>query len=169
MDASQKVQGEGKRGTLDASSGFRVCLTISGLRCASEGAPLERALKRLDGVRDATVNPLRDRISIEVDRLPRLEVVVRMLASRGYSIGTGEVQVTTWIDASRTRLGALRRELLERVGVGYCRVGSPTGRVDLGISIRPRWEITLREVCTRLREAAAEEYERASRTDAQGE
>ncbi|NIM49601.1 MAG: hypothetical protein GTO22_10165, partial [Gemmatimonadales bacterium] len=53
-----------------------MCLTVSGLRCASEGAPLERALKQVEGVRDATVDPLRERVSIEVDKLPRLEGIL---------------------------------------------------------------------------------------------
>lgn len=139
----------------DRSSGFRVCLTISGLRCACEGAPLERALKAQEGVQDATVNPLRDRASLEVDMLPRLEGILQLLASRGYPVDTSEVQITTWIGSASTQLAGLKQELLGFTNVTYCRVATPTGRVELGFALRTGWERALRDMCTLLRRATA--------------
>lgn len=142
------------------ASGFRVCLTISELGCASEGAPLERTLRKLDGVRGAAVNPMRDTVSIEVDALPWLEEVIRILERRGYSVHMAEARVTTWLVGSSGRLEALRRELLDLPHVTHCRIAIPTGRVELGVSLRGEWQHSLRDVCTRLCAAADAASER---------
>ncbi len=155
MTSGAGVPSEVSRETNSASRGFRVCLTVSGLRCASEGAPLERALKRLDGVRDASVNALRDRISLEVDRLVRLEAILRILGRRGYSVDTGEVRVTAWIGGAPEQLLAVRKVLLEFDGVSYCRVSFPTGRLDLALTLDAGWEEAVRKVCDWLCDAAA--------------
>lgn len=146
------------RGDNSASSrGFRVCLTVSGLRCASEGAPLERALKQVEGVRDATVDPLRERVSIEVDKLPRLEGILSILGRRGCSVDTGAVWVTTWVAGSPDRMAMLTRELLGYAGVTHCRVGLPTGRLELTLALDTGWEEAVRDVCARLCEVAGSE------------
>ena len=61
---------EGRRETLGAGravgSGFRVFLTISGLRCRAEGTPRERSLAAFDGVRSVGVSSLGGRACIEL-------------------------------------------------------------------------------------------------------
>lgn len=115
-----------------------------------EGARLERALRRLEGVRDATVNAPRERVTIEVDRLPRLEPILRMLGARGYTVAIGQVQVATWIAARRVRLLELRSQLLDFPAVMYCRAGCATGRLDFGLELGENWEVDVRRVCTWL-------------------
>ena len=139
----------------DEPQACRVCLTITELRCASEGASLERSLKKLEGVRDATVNPLVERIWMEVDRLPRLESIVRLVASRGYSVDISDVRMTTWISGSPARLAEMRCELSSLPNVTYYGLGRPTGRVELGLALGAEWEKSLRDVCARLCEAPA--------------
>lgn len=138
----------------DASQGFRVCLSVYGVRCASDAVPLERMLRRLDGVRDATVNALRSRVWIEVDMLARLEPVVQLLGDRGYAVDTSQVQVTTWLPGSRPTDPDLERDLLMIRNVTYC-ARTPTGRVEVGFTFGPGWPGDLKRACLRLCQAAA--------------
>jgi copper chaperone CopZ len=137
-----------------SSFSYGVCLSISEIRCAADAVPLERALKRLDGVQDASVNPLRSRVWVEVDILPRLERILRLLNGRGYSVDTTEVHITTWIPGFRS-FPDLSRELLRLPHVTYC-VGTPIGRLELGFACGSGWEQGLREVCSRLCRATVE-------------
>jgi cation transport ATPase len=138
------------------SPGFRVCLSISGLRCASEGAPLERALRRIEGVQDATVNPLRDRVSVVVDALTQIDAVIQVLAARGYPVDPGEICVTTWLSDPK-RLRELKRELLAAPAVTFYTIAAATGRVELRLTMNPGWELALHAVCEQLCAAAARE------------
>lgn len=74
-------------------SGVRITLDVSGLRCAAEGAPLERALAALAGVRRATVNPLLERVYIEVSSLTAIGSVVEAVEQRGYRVESSQVKV----------------------------------------------------------------------------
>lgn len=148
-------ESQGMAGQRNAARGaFRVCLTVTGLRCASEGAPLERALRRVQGVSDATVNPLRSRVALEVDRLFRLPEILRVLGNRGYSIDTGEVRATVWFDGAPEELHEIGLRLGSFPGVSYCRVGTPTGRFDLAFSLEKGWEERVENVCTWICEVA---------------
>ncbi len=148
--------------------GFRVCLSISGLRCASEGAPLERELEKLSGVRDATVNPLREKLAIEVDALTRVQNVVDTLAERGYAVSRGEIRITTWIGGSHRHLADLRHEMMGFGAVTYCGFALATGRFDLRVAMDEGWQPVLHAICRRLCAAGtAQETRRnwASRAD----
>lgn len=133
---------------------FRVCLSVTGLGCASEGVPLERALRRIEGVADAAVNPLRNGVALEVDRLFRLPQILRVLGNRGYSIDAGEVRVTVWIGGVPDRLQEIAQRLREFPGVSYCRLGTPTGRLDLALTLEKGWEERVENVCTWVCEVA---------------
>ncbi len=139
------------------TSGFRLYLSVSGLRCASEGSTLERALNKVDGARDATINPLRSQVFVEVDKLYRLEAILGILGRRGYSVDGGEVRVTTWFPGPPERLQWLERRLLEFAGVTSCRVAEPTGRLELSLSLSTGWEAAVRDVCRWLCESAESE------------
>ncbi len=60
---------------------------------------------------------------------------------------------------------AVRRRLLAFAGVTYCRVGLPTGRLELALALDARWEETVRDVCDWLCEAAALESRNAKARD----
>ncbi len=145
---------EARRETLGAGRavgpGFRVFLTISGLRCCAQGAPRERALAACDGVRSVRVSPLRGRACIELNCLTLLETIVTMLGHNGFPLETEEVEVTTWIASSAERLLALQQRLIDLPHVAFCRVFGPTGRIDLGFTLLGGWQITLHELCERL-------------------
>ena len=127
---------EGRRETLGAGravgSGFAALLTISGPRCRAEGAPRERALAALDGVRSVRFSQLRGRACIELSCLTLLETIVTMLGHNGFPLETEEVEVTTWIAGSAERLLALEQQLIGLPNVAFCRVFGPTGRIDYG-------------------------------------
>lgn len=133
---------------------YRVCLDITGVCCDADAVPLERALSSIDGVGDALVNAPRSRVWVEVDVLPRLQRILRLLSDRGYSVDTTEVHVITWIPEVRS-FQTLRGDLLRIPHVTYC-VGTAMGRVRLGFACRPGWEEALKEVCDRLCRAVAE-------------
>ncbi len=115
------------RGDADAQQppGFRVCLSISGLHCASKGAPLERALRRIEGIWDATVNPLRDRVSVVADALTRIDAVIQVLAARGYPVDPGDIGVTAWLNGVE-RLRELEHELLATPAVTSYKITEAT-------------------------------------------
>ncbi len=153
-----KTRGREERQAPATSAGaFRLCLTVSGLRCASDGSTLERALKKVDGTRDATVNPIRCQVFVEVDKLVRLEAILGILGRRGYAVDSGDVRVTTWYSGPVERLAWLERRLLQFAGVTSCRVAEPTGRLELSISLRKGWEEAVRDVCQWLCKEAESE------------
>lgn len=130
---------------------YQVRLRISGIRCVSEGAPLERALRRFEGVRDATVNALIEGVWLQVDKLWRIEGILRLLVKRGYSVDMHDVSVTIWIRGSPIGLEGLRHELSSFPHVTYCRLERPAGRLELGLALVGAWERSLREICATLR------------------
>ncbi len=87
-------------------SGVRITLAISGLRCAADGAPLERALAALAGVRSAAVNPLLERVYVEVGSPAQVGRVVETLENRGYRVESSHVEVR----GGRKELKESRRE-----------------------------------------------------------
>ncbi len=138
------------------SRGCRVCLVVSGLSCAGETASIERRLSALDGVRRATISPLRDRVYVDVERLVQVEGVVERLEHLGHPVDSGLLQVTTWIAGSAERLDQLRERLLALNHVVYCHAFGPTGRLDLGLELRGEWKIAAHEICRLLCQAAGE-------------
>ncbi len=134
--------------------GCRVCLVISGLSCASEAAPIERRLSALDGVKRASVSPLRDRVYVDVERLVQVERVVERLEDLGHPVDSGLLQVTTWIAGPTGRLDQLRERLLASNNVVYCNAFGPTGRLHLGLELRGEWKIAAHDICRLLCQAA---------------
>ena len=74
-------------------SGVRITLDVSGLRCAAEGAPLERALAALAGVRSVAVNPLLERVYVEAGSLAAIGSVVEAVEKHGYRVESSHVEV----------------------------------------------------------------------------
>ncbi len=129
------------------SSGIRICFDVSGIRCVTGAAALERELSTVDGVLHAAVRARRDRLCVEMSRLAPVDAVVRLLSSCGCRIGEGLVQVTAWVDTPAERLKELKQGISEWPCVAYCEIHPPTGRVDFGLRLREDWQTALPELC----------------------
>ncbi|NIW37899.1 MAG: hypothetical protein GWN32_15845 [Gemmatimonadetes bacterium] len=123
-----------------------VRLKISGIRCASEAVPLERALERLEGASAATVNPLLEYVWLRVESLAQLEGAVRLLVRRGYSVDPNDVAVTVRLPGAPANLEQLRRQLSSLRCVAQCRVARRAGRLELELALGDEWETALDEM-----------------------
>ncbi|HEY47343.1 MAG TPA: heavy-metal-associated domain-containing protein, partial [Anaerolineae bacterium] len=69
-------------------------LPITGMTCANCVATVERNLKKLDGVRTASVNLASERASIEFDpsTIDQAKIIERIQRA-GYGVATGEADI----------------------------------------------------------------------------
>ncbi len=109
-----------------------VTLPITGMTCANCVATVERNLKKLDGVRSASVNLATERASIEYDSsmLGQEEIVARIQRA-GYDVARGEVSMLLKRIADSTEAARLEQTLLASEGVVAASVNLATERVRL--------------------------------------
>lgn len=69
----------------------QITLPVTGMTCANCAATIERGLKRLPAVQNATVNLASERASLEFDpaQLSQAEIIARIQKS-GYDVALGE-------------------------------------------------------------------------------
>ena len=111
-------------------------LSISGMTCASCVARVERALERVDGVLEATVNLATERAVVrylsEVAPPVRLKEAVRQAGYGVMELGEG----TSRADAERHAKEAERSELLQAVWIAAV-LTAPVVAIDMGVKFIP--------------------------------
>ncbi len=109
-----------------------VTLPITGMTCANCVATVERNIKKLDGVRSASVNLASERASIEYDssKLGQDEIVERIQRA-GYDVARGEVSVLLQRVADSTEASRLEQTLLAKEGILTASVNLASERVRL--------------------------------------
>jgi Cu+-exporting ATPase len=106
-----------------------VILPITGMTCANCVATVERNLKKVDGVNDASVNLSSERAAIQYDpEVAKLEDFINRIDRAGYGIALGEIEVLIQrlSDDSDARL--VKRSLTEIEGVLNANVNPANGR-----------------------------------------
>ena len=75
------------------ADGTTVRLPIEGMTCASCAGRVERALKQVPGVEDATVNMATELAEVHGTPLPALDEIRHAVESAGYRVATGETEL----------------------------------------------------------------------------
>ena len=69
-------------------------LPITGMTCANCAANIERGVKKLKGVADASVNFAAENAAVTIDpKLLKLEDVVEKIQASGYGVTTAKVEM----------------------------------------------------------------------------
>ena len=112
-----------------AESTRYVTLPITGMTCANCVATVERNIKRLDGVRSASVNLASERASIEYDgsKLSQDEILASIQRA-GYDVARGEMNVLLRRVADSTEASRLEQTLLAKDGIVGVNVNLGWGR-----------------------------------------
>ncbi len=115
-----------------AESTRYVTLPITGMTCANCVATVERNIKRLDGVRSASVNLASERASIEYDgsKLSQDEIVASIQRA-GYDVARGEMNVLLRRVADSTEASRLEQTLLAKDGIVGANVNLASERLRL--------------------------------------
>ncbi len=109
-----------------------VTLPITGMTCANCVATVERNIKKLDGVRSASVNLATERASVEYDgsRLRQDEIVTRIQRA-GYDVARGEIDLLLRRVTDAAAASRLEQALLENEGILTASVNLASERVHL--------------------------------------
>jgi Cu+-exporting ATPase len=115
-----------------ADSTRYVTLPITGMTCANCVATVERNIKKLDGVRSASVNLASERASVEYDssKLGPGEIVARIQRA-GYDVARGEINVLLRYVADSKEASRLEQKLLAKEGIITASVNPASERVRL--------------------------------------
>jgi len=109
-----------------------VTLPITGMTCANCVATVERNIKKLDGVRSASVNLATERASVEYDgsRLRQDEIVTRIQRA-GYDVARGEIDLLLRRVTDAAAASRLEQTLLENEGILAASVNLASERLRL--------------------------------------
>jgi len=105
-------------------------LPITGMTCANCVATVERNLKKLDGVRTASVNLASERASIEFDpsTIDQAKIIERIQRA-GYGVATGEADILLQRLSDDNDARRLERALLKLDGITEANVNLATERI----------------------------------------
>ncbi len=130
-------RGAGHTGTSADERTAQAQLSVSGMTCAACVARVERALKRVDGVVDASVNLATERAAVvyspELVSLDRLREAVEG-AGYGVLAAEGEDRLAAEREAKAAELAALRRDVLASAALTL-----PLVVLEMGAMIVPAW------------------------------
>ncbi|MBN8727911.1 MAG: copper-translocating P-type ATPase [Xanthomonadales bacterium] len=105
-----------------------VRLPIEGMTCASCAGRVERALKDLPGVEDATINLATELAEVRGTPLPAMDALRRAVQSAGYRVATGETELAIEGMTCATCAGRVERALQAVPGVLEASVNLATER-----------------------------------------
>ena len=112
--------------TAPATAEFR--LPVEGMSCASCAGRVERALKQLPGVEDASVNLATEIAEVRGTALPATADIARAIEDAGYSVGAGEAELEIEGMTCASCVGRVERALQAVPGVLDASVNLATER-----------------------------------------
>ena len=108
-----------------------VSLLIEGMTCASCVGRVERALKAVDGVLDATVNLATERAEVRLARPVDRDLLVRAVAEVGYEVAPATTELFIEGMTCASCVGRVERALAAVPGVARARVNLATERATV--------------------------------------
>ena len=100
-----------------STAGSDLRFPVEGMTCASCAGRVERALKQLPGVEEATVNLATETAEVRGAELPPVPEVVQAIEAAGYRVGTDEAELSIEGMTCATCVGRVERALGEVPGV----------------------------------------------------
>lgn len=92
-------------------------LPIEGMTCASCAGRVERALKQIPGVEDASVNLATETAEVRGSALPSAADIARAIEAAGYAVGAGETELSIEGMTCASCVGRVERALRQVPGV----------------------------------------------------
>jgi Cu+-exporting ATPase len=111
----------------------RLDLPVTGMSCASCAANVERALRKLDGVREASVNLATSRASVVFEpRLLSIPDLVKAVRDSGYDVAVASEELSVEGISCASCVLKIEKALLALPGVVEASVNLALGRVKVG-------------------------------------
>ena len=101
-----------ERAGYDVPKAAPVELSIEGMTCASCVARVEKALKKVDGVQDATVNLATEQAWVQADNSVNVEDLIRAVKKAGYDAKASEKNQDEQLDKKASELDQLKKDLI---------------------------------------------------------
>jgi len=117
--------------TTSFSDALPLRLPIEGMTCASCVVRVERALQRIPGVEEASVNLATETAQVRADRLPNLATIANAVEDAGYRLGTRELTLAIGGMTCASCVGRVERALLKVPGVLEADVNLATERARI--------------------------------------
>lgn len=101
-----------ERAGYDVPKAAPVELSIKGMTCASCVARVEKALKKVDGVQEATVNLATEQAWVQADASVNVEDLIRAVKKAGYDAKASEKNQDEQLDKKASELDQLKKDLI---------------------------------------------------------
>lgn len=101
-----------ERAGYDVPKAAPVELSIEGMTCASCVARVEKALKKVDGVQQATVNLATEQAWVQADASVNVEDLIRAVKKAGYDAKASEKNQDEQLDKKASELDQLKKDLI---------------------------------------------------------
>ncbi|MFH3941479.1 heavy metal translocating P-type ATPase [Acinetobacter nosocomialis] len=101
-----------ERAGYDVPKAAPVELSIEGMTCASCVARVEKALKKVDGVQEATVNLATEQAWVQADNSVNVEDLIRAVKKAGYDAKASEKNQDAQLDKKASELDQLKKDLI---------------------------------------------------------
>ncbi|MFH4310762.1 copper ion binding protein, partial [Acinetobacter baumannii] len=101
-----------ERAGYDVPKAAPVELSIEGMTCASCVARVEKALKKVDGVQEATVNLATEQAWVQADASVNVEDLIRAVKKAGYDAKASEKNQDEQLDKKASELDQLKKDLI---------------------------------------------------------
>ncbi|NUF22429.1 copper-translocating P-type ATPase [Acinetobacter oleivorans] len=101
-----------ERAGYDVPKAAPVELSIEGMTCASCVARVEKALKKVDGVQEATVNLATEQAWVQADVSVNVEDLIRAVKKAGYDAKASEKNQDEQLDKKASELDQLKKDLI---------------------------------------------------------
>ncbi|HIE0669547.1 TPA: heavy metal translocating P-type ATPase [Acinetobacter nosocomialis] len=101
-----------ERAGYDVPKAAPVELSIEGMTCASCVARVEKALKKVDGVQEATVNLATEQAWVQADNSVNVEDLIRAVKKAGYDAKASEKNQDVQLDKKASELDQLKKDLI---------------------------------------------------------
>ena len=101
-----------ERAGYDVPKASPVELSIEGMTCASCVARVEKALKKVDGVQEATVNLATEQAWVQADASVNVEDLIRAVKKAGYDAKASEKNQDEQLDKKASELDQLKKDLI---------------------------------------------------------
>ncbi|HEY4665511.1 MAG TPA: heavy metal-associated domain-containing protein, partial [Comamonas sp.] len=112
-------------------SSSMVVLPVEGMTCASCVGRVERTLKKLPGVQDASVNLATENAQIQFDATPDVAAAIAAIEKAGYAVPQQTVDLQVQEMTCASCVGRVERVLKKQPGVLAAQVNLATERAQV--------------------------------------